>query len=157
MIPEPIVRRAVVDDLPAILRLLEQAGLPRDGAADHLAGFLVAEEELRVIGCGALERYGSAALLRSVAIDPAARRGGLGTRIVQALLEIARREDFDTITLLTTTAGEFFPRFGFRRIERSDVPGAVVPSKEFQGACPSSATIMRLDLTPAGSREGSRE
>jgi amino-acid N-acetyltransferase len=44
--------------------------------------------------------------------------------------------------LLTTTAEDFFARFGFRRTDRTQVPPSVRESREFQGACPTSATVM---------------
>ena len=48
--------------------------------------------------------------------------------------------------LLTTTAAGFFPKFGFERIDRCDVPRSVQMSVEFTSACPSSATVMRKYL-----------
>jgi len=50
------------------------------------------------------------------------------------------------IYLLTTTAEQYFPKFGFERIARSDVPPGVQTSIEFTAACPSSATVMRKRL-----------
>lgn len=145
------IRPARPTDLPAILALLEGASLPREGVAEHLEGFFVAESqgsEPPIVACGGLERYGKSALLRSVAILPEARGEGLGSRVVEALVAFARREGTDSVVLLTTTAAAFFPRFGFRVIARADVPDAVHRSREFQGACPASATAMRLDLVP---------
>ena len=48
---------------------------------------------------------------------------------------------------LTTTAERFFPRFGFERITRDDVPASVQASIEFREACPASATVMRRWLS----------
>ena len=48
--------------------------------------------------------------------------------------------------LLTTTAERFFPKFGFERIERTDVPASLQASIEFRSACPSSAIVMRKAL-----------
>jgi amino-acid N-acetyltransferase len=55
-----------------------------------------------------------------------------------------------TITLLTTTAATFFPRFGFRAIARAAAPRAVQDSVEFREACPASASVLLLDLAPVG-------
>ena len=65
---------------------------------------------------------------------------------VQALLDHASQAGVSTVVLLTTTAARFFPRFGFSVVNREDVPAAVYASAEFLGACPASATVMRLDL-----------
>ena len=51
-----------------------------------------------------------------------------------------------TVVLLTTTAEDYFPRFGFERTDRSVVPEEVRESAEFRGACPASATVMQLVL-----------
>jgi amino-acid N-acetyltransferase len=48
--------------------------------------------------------------------------------------------------LLTETAAEFWPRFGFVRIARDAAPPGVRDSAEWSGGCPASAVAMRLDL-----------
>jgi len=50
---------------------------------------------------------------------------------------------------LTTTAEGFFPKFGFERIPRADVPARVQESVEFVSACPASAVVMRNTLVAA--------
>lgn len=101
----------------------------------------------RLAGCAALERYDGVALLRSVAVAEAERGHGLGQALVRQLLGQARQEGLSQIVLLTETAGDFFPRFGFRAINRSEAPGPVLASAEFQtNCCPLSATVMQLDL-----------
>jgi len=67
--------------------------------------------------------------------------------MVERLLALARAERLERVFLLTTTAGGFFRRFGFRPVRREDVPAALRATEEFAGACPASATIMRLDLS----------
>ena len=138
------LRSATHDDWPAIAALLVQQHLPLDGAADHLPGFVVATREGVVVGVGGLELHGEAALLRSLAV--ATHGQGLGSRLVSALLEQARERRAAVVVLLTTTAAAYFPRFGFMPVTRKEVPHALHASAEFQGACPASATVMRLDL-----------
>ena len=48
--------------------------------------------------------------------------------------------------LLTTTAEDYFPRFGFEVIDRSEADERLKESAEFRGACPDSAVCMRLSL-----------
>lgn len=138
------VRRATRDDWPAIAALLASHGLPLDGAEDHLAHFIVADDGTRLAGVGGLEVYGASALLRSLAVGERGR--GLGTRLVDALVADARDAGVSEVVLLTTTAAAFFARFGFTRVTREDVPEALLASAEFRGACPSSALVLRLDL-----------
>jgi len=138
------LRSATREDWPAIASLLEQWHLPRDGAADHLPTFVVATREGVVVGVGGLELHGDAALLRSLAV--ASPGQGLGSRLVSALLQQARDYRAGVVILLTTTAADYFPRFGFVPVTREQVPQVLHASAELQGACPASATVMRLDL-----------
>jgi amino-acid N-acetyltransferase len=140
------IEPATADDLSAVLDLLRRSELPTADLERHLPTTVVARRGGRVIGSAALEMYGTSALLRSVAVDPAARGEGLGQRVTAAALHLARSQRVTTVYLLTTTAGEFFPRFGFHRIERSAVDPAVQASVEFTTACPSSALVLARDI-----------
>lgn len=141
-----LVRPARQGDLPDLLDLLKTSKLPTDGLADHLATTLVAQAEGTLVGCAAVEIYGTAGLLRSVAVDPARRGTGLGHRLTEAALELALARGVRSVYLLTTTAGDFFPRFGFKKIDRKEMDPALEPSAELRGACPASALAMRAEL-----------
>lgn len=139
------IRPAEVEEWPAIAALLTSYDLPLDGAQKHIADFMVAVGENGDIeGVAAIERYQQIGLLRSVAV--VSQGNGVGATLVNHLIATARKQGLRQIVLLTTTAADYFPRFGFRRIERQDAPAAVHASAEFQGACPASATVMMLDL-----------
>ena len=133
-------------DIPAILALLERSELPQEGFADHVASSLTARVGDQVVGSAALELYDHAALLRSVAVDAALRGQGLGQRLTHAALDLARQRGVRTVYLLTETAGDFFPRFGFRPIARSAVDATLQQSVEFTSACPVSAQVLVLSL-----------
>ena len=47
------------------------------------------------------------------------------------------------VYLLTTTAPDWFPRFGFTVARREELPEVLNASEELRGACPSSAVAMR--------------
>jgi len=134
------------DDLPAILSLLDQHRLPHAAIERHVGDTLVARAGDRVVGCAALERYDAAGLLRSVAVAPERRGTGLGTRLTAAALEHARAHGVRTVYLLTETAADFFPRFGFHAVARADVAPAVQQSVEFTSACPDTALAMVTEL-----------
>lgn len=138
------IRAAHWQDAVAVRALLAHAKLPLDGVPDDLAHFLVAESDGTVVGVIGLEPYGDAALLRSAVVAPAVRGTGLGVRLVHALLEAARASGARELVLLTTTAEDWFPRFGFERITRESAPASMHASEEFRGACPASAVVMRL-------------
>ena len=140
------VRPARPADYPAVAGLLDAAALPTAGLSPSLADFLVAEGSDGLVGAIGLEVYGRAALLRSAVVAPAEQGRGAGTALVRRLLDHARARGVHDIYLLTNTAEDWFPRFGFGRIGREAVPAALHASAEFQGACPDSAVIMRAML-----------
>jgi len=81
-----------------------------------------------------------------VAVDSAHRSHGLGRQLVEAQLEEAHRRGIQEVYLLTETASDSFPRFGFRPIERSAVAPAPHASVEWATACPASAQAMVLQM-----------
>src|SRR5215471_709962 len=116
------IRRATPHDWPQIAPLLTMAELPLDGAEEHTSDFLLAFREGFLIGTAGLERYGNTALLRSVAVAPTERGQGLGQALVRQALVEAASWGVRQVVLLTTTASDFFPRFGFGPISRTEVP-----------------------------------
>ena len=133
-------------DLPAVRQLLEAEHLPLDGLEAHLATMVVAKNAAGVVGAAAIELYADGALLRSVVVSPVVQGQGLGHRLTEAALDIAKHRHVKEAFLLTTTAERFFPKLGFEPILRQDVPQSVQASVEFQSACPASATVMRKRL-----------
>ena len=143
------IGKAAPSDLPQFLALLERCGLPTQGVADVREAAIVVRKEGQVIGCAALEVYGKAALLRSVAVDPAYQGRRFGRALVQRIVQDAHRLELHRIYLLTETTSEYFPRFGFRLIDRSAVEPAIQQSVEWEVACPVSAQAMVLHLNEA--------
>jgi N-acetylglutamate synthase and related acetyltransferases len=141
------IRRAKKDDLEAISELLQNAKLPLDGVAEALDNFILAEGNgIHVVGAAGLEVYGRFALLRSVVVAAGWQGYGVGRALTGEIISRARARNIDDVFLLTTTAESFFPSFGFVRIDRADVPAEVEASPELRGACPASATVMKLTL-----------
>jgi amino-acid N-acetyltransferase len=140
------IRAAQTSDIRPVETLLSSSDLPLDGVSENFGEFVVAEEKGQIAGAIGLERFGSAALLRSAVVAPNQRGTGIGARLVEQLLDRARKSGVSEIYLLTTTAENYFPRFGFRRTTRDAVPSAVKQSAEFRGACPDSAVVMTRRL-----------
>lgn len=140
------IEPAAGSDLPNILKLLAECELPEDGLKEHMDAAQVARDGKTVIGSAALELYESSALLRSVAVAPSRRSKGLGRCLVTAALELARQKGVERVFLLTMTAPDYFPKFGFRPIQRTRIPSGVQQSVEFTSACPASAVAMELSL-----------
>ncbi len=140
------MRVATAADLPAILELLSLAALPHAGVEDHLEQFILEFAHGRLVACAGLELHGAAALLRSVAVSADQRSSGIGARLVKAQLEMARDLKATSVSLLTTTAETYFPRFGFEIVSRSTLPPTLNDSLELRGICPDSAIAMHLSL-----------
>jgi amino-acid N-acetyltransferase len=141
-----LLRAASAADYDQIVGLLRAADLPTAGLHHALPDFLVAEENGHVVGAVGLEVYGDTALLRSAVVDTGRRGSGVGSDLVAELLAHAGRRGVREIYLLTTTAEDYFPRFGFTRVRRDAVSPALHASEEFRGACPDSAVVMRKVL-----------
>ena len=138
---------ASAKDLTAIRALLERSGLPTSDLESARPEFAVIREEGQVIAAGALQRFGSSALLRSVVVAPDRRGSGLGQVMVTELERIACAARISSLVLLTQSAAEFFARQGYRAIERSAAPQDMQGSEEFRSLCPSSATCMAKSLS----------
>jgi amino-acid N-acetyltransferase len=146
------IREATNRDFDAVESLLSANNLPLDGVKENFSGFVVAEDEGKIAGAIGLEKFGSVALLRSAVVAPQYRGGGVGRRLVEQVLERAGKDGIEELFLLTTTAENYFPRFGFARTTRAEVPPAVKASAEFRGACPDSAAVMTRRITAPASR-----
>lgn len=146
MDPSVQIRAAQESDLPSIRSLLESASLPTAGIENHLATFFVAELNTSVIGAMGMERYDGTSLLRSAVVATEHQGLGVGASLYEAVLSKARMFGIPRLLLFTTTAESYFSARGFRRVDASTIAGPVTSSVEFQGACPSTATCMVLDL-----------
>lgn len=139
-------RKATPADFPAIETLLRAAELPTEGVAAIIGnddgGFLVAERGGEVVGGGALELAAGDALLRSGFVREDLRSAGIGRFLVQQLLEDARGRGLDGVYLLTTTADNWFPRFGFKVVDRGSVPEPIAATWEFKTGCCETAVAM---------------
>jgi amino-acid N-acetyltransferase len=140
------LRRATGGDAAAVEELLSRQALPRSGVAEWLEHFWLAEHDGGLVGVAGVELYGAAALLRSVAVDPAWRGTGLGGVLTERALAEAKAAGAEDVYLLTTTADRWFPRHGFACVSREAVPEGVTASVEFRGACPASAVVMHRAL-----------
>jgi amino-acid N-acetyltransferase len=148
----PVLRPATLADLRDVERLLMDAQLPVDGVAASLPTFVVAEYNGTLIGVAGLELCGKDALLRSVVVAPEWRSRGLGRELLDQVIAEGEARRLRALYLLTTTADQYFPAFGFERTTRDEVPDGVRATTEFQIACPASATVMRKRLEPCDTR-----
>lgn len=143
------IENAKKSDLAAIRSLLQLTELPPEGIDPHLENFLVIRNPKSIpgsdllIGSIGLEVYGKSALLRSLAVHPDFQGIGLGTRLVERIIEVAKKRGIIRLFLLTDTAEEFFEKKGFVVVTRDQVPEDMKKSIEFTTLCTSSPSMMR--------------
>ena len=144
-----VVERIGPRDREALEALLRANHLPLDGLDLALPLSVVARDGDELIGCAAVQRYGSAGLLRSVCVEERHRSTGVGQALVDAVEGLAAGGGISELFLLTETAAGWFPRLGYEAAVRADAPAEMAASPEFVSACPVSASVLRKRLTPA--------
>ncbi len=141
------IERAAAGDLPFVLSLLEECGLPVEGVREHFSRYFVARIEDERIGCVGMEVYGDQVLLRSLAVVRRERNAGVGAALLSRAIEEARRAGGRTAWGLTTFGKKgLFDRFDFGVVPRPAAPAALARSSQFRGVCPESAVLIALDL-----------
>jgi amino-acid N-acetyltransferase len=95
--------------------------LPRTEASvqQTLADWLVAvDDEGKIAGCGSLVALTDTLVeIRSLAIHEDYQGQGIGGRLVSALVELAREQEYEQICALTLRSS-FFERLGFEVVDR---------------------------------------
>ncbi len=145
-----VVRRARTSDVPAIKALIDlYAGrilLEKNLVTlyEAVQEFWIAELDGHLIGCGALHvLWSDLGEVRTVAVHPDVRGRGVGHRIVERLLDVARDLHLGRIFVLTFEV-EFFGAHGFEEIE-----GTPVTAEVYEEMCRSYDTGVAefLDLS----------
>jgi amino-acid N-acetyltransferase len=92
---------------------------------ENVRDFIVAEEDGRIVGCGALHLYGThLAEIRSIAVSLQSKGRGVGRSLVSALIEEARRHTVTCVCLFTRTP-EFFGHLGFEIARKEALPDKI--------------------------------
>ena len=139
----PLAAASEMGDLAATLAA---DGLPHDDLSDPGRQFYAIRRADRRLGFIGVEGSGSDRLLRSFVIHPDHRSGGLGSKALAMLENLARDEGTKRLHLLTTTAAPFFRRNGYLTDSREDAPASIGGSKEFTTLCPASAGYLVYTL-----------
>jgi amino-acid N-acetyltransferase len=150
MYAQPTIRRCEYADLTAVVAILNDAALPTaDLTSAKSLRFWVLEAEESLIGVVGMERFGTRALLRSLAVAPRYRLRGMGYQLVLQLEREARADGIEQLVLLTESAEMFFRAIGYEVIDRCHVPEEIKLSAEFRSLCPASAVCMSKSMTPS--------
>ncbi len=129
-----IVRPAHPRDVPAIRGMVDhyaERGILLTKATvtlyEDIQEFFVAVDNEEIIGCGALHvMWEDLAEVRTVAVRESTTRVGVGSAILEALLNRARELDITRVFCLTFET-QFFGKHGFKEIEGSPVDPSVYP------------------------------
>ena len=132
-------RFASISDKHAVEQLLTALDLPHNDIDQHLAHFILAESNKKLIGVIGVDAYGSIGLLRSLGVGEKNQKSGLGTALTSRMLAYARTLGIKKLYLLTLTAEHFFSNKNFTKIERSKVPDVIKSTTEFSSLCPGTA------------------
>jgi amino-acid N-acetyltransferase len=122
-----VVRRARTTDVRAMKAVIDQyvgevlLAKPLVTLYEDVQEFWVAESGGELLGCGALHvLWEDLAEIRTVAVSPRALGRGVGFRLVDKLIEVARELELSRIFVLTFETS-FFAKHGFVEIDGTPV------------------------------------
>jgi amino-acid N-acetyltransferase len=126
-----MIRKATIQDVKSIHALLQEYGKKEELLArplselyDHIRDFSVHMDEHnhQLIGCCALQFcWEDLAEIRSLAVLPEHLGKNIGTKLTETVLQEAKSFNVKKVFTLTYKP-DFFTKFGFIQIERSDLP-----------------------------------
>jgi len=127
-----MLRKAKISDVKDIQKLLtnyasrgEMLSRSLSELYDAIRDFYIWEDDGRVVGASALHIvWEDLAEVRSVAVAEDAGRRGIGSKVVGACLEEAREIGLKRVFCLTYKP-DFFAKFGFRVVDKSELPHKV--------------------------------
>ncbi len=127
-----MLRKAQIKDVKDIQKLLTFFASRGDMLSRSLSelyeairDFYIVEEDQRLVGTAALHIvWEDLAEVRSVAVSEDAGRMGVGTQVVQACIDEAKALGLKKVFCLTYKP-DFFAKFGFRIVDKSELPHKV--------------------------------
>jgi len=126
-----IIREANHTDAERICALLARLGLGAEGVLAPGTHYWLAEDAGdRVVGVVGLEYGAAAVLLRSAAVEPAARRRGVGVALVRQALRSATEAGFGSAYLFSTGAGPYWMKLGFCEAPVSELVAALPDARQ---------------------------
>jgi amino-acid N-acetyltransferase len=142
--------RVYPEDLDQVRRLLSECGLPvQDVDLSLMHYFIGARRAGRLVGVVGVQPLGEIGLLRSLAVDPALRGQGIGSRLVDEAESLGRAGNLRELCLLTSSGADYFAERMYQRCDRAQLPASVQATAQFRQLCPASAVAMRKPLLPS--------
>jgi len=126
--------------------------------AENIRDFVVALDDNRLIGCGALHFYTpTSGEIRSLAVEPGLKTRGIGRSLVETLEAQARENDLHSLFAFTYVDG-FFRKLGYEEVDRGELPLKAwkdcLRCPKFQ-ACDEIAMLKRIKIVPAANHTSS--
>ena len=152
---EILINKARIADVPHMLRLIDRASkeghvLPRSMSYlyDNVRDFWVAKDGDALMACGSLHIcWEGLAEIKSLVVEEAVRRKGLGTTIVRKCVDEAVDLGIAEVFVLTYLP-DYFEAMGFHRVDKSALPHKVwqdcINCPKFPN-CEEVALIRRLE------------
>ena len=149
-----VIQQAKLEDVTGIHRLLKSYSdqgilLPRPESDIYhsLREFVVIKDGANVLACGALQIYThQLGEVRSLAVDPVCKGGGLGRRIVAEIERCAIEIGLTKLMALTYEV-QFFDRVGYHVVEMNVLPekvwGACINCHKFRN-CDEIAVLKNI-------------
>lgn len=124
-----MIRKATIKDINSIQKLInfyakKDKMLPRslNELYENIRDFFVYEDKGKVLGCCALHvAWDNLAEIKSLAVLKPKQKKGIGTLLVKLAIEDAKRLAVKQVFALTY-APSFFKKFGFKKVEHSELP-----------------------------------
>ncbi len=124
-----MIRKINVKDARAVQALINKnskqyAVLPRslNDIYENLRDFFIYQEGENILGCCALHiTWDNLAEIRSLSVDESIREKGVGSQLVDACCAEAKQLKVKKVFLLTAKP-EFFNKFGFKIIDKAELP-----------------------------------
>jgi amino-acid N-acetyltransferase len=149
-----MLRKAQITDIKEIWKLLtffagrgDMLSRSLSELYESVRDFYIIEEDGRLIGAAALHIvWEDLAEVRTVAVAEDVERKGVGTQLVNSCLDEAKSLGLKRIFCLTYKP-DFFARFGFRIVDKTELPhkvwGDCIKCVKFPG-CDEIAMILDL-------------
>lgn len=119
---------------------------------ENTRSFYVYEKDGHVVGCCALDiLWKDMAEIRSLAVDPTCHGDGIGSKLIHALMEEARRLGIPKVLSLTYRQS-FFERLRFKVVPRKALPHKVwtaCVTCPKQACCDEIPMLFELEPTAA--------
>ena len=126
------VEKAKIQDVPQIHRLInyfadrsEMLARSLSEIYENIRDYFVVEQDEQVIACAALHIcWSDLAEIKSVAVAEESQKQGIGTQLIKACLEEAKKLGIATVFCLTYQP-EFFQKFGLSPVDKMELPRKV--------------------------------